>query len=173
MKVTAASNVDAGPQSRSNARPDGPDAIIDYVPCQQKEVAMVRSHRLPSTGFRMRFTGGLGSRALRRPDPRLRPAIEIGWVIDRISAGLAEHRPAADHRQLCKPLPRARETITIGDVGSGVGAAQITVAARVLGLCVAHRSPRTHTPGHSGTLREVMLNESKPTKNWHETPTKF
>src|SRR5262245_51077796 len=37
----------------------------------------------------------------RWPDPRLRPAIEIGWVIDRISAGLAEHRPAADHRQLC------------------------------------------------------------------------
>jgi hypothetical protein len=91
-------------------------------------VGMAYFHRSPPTGFRMRFIRALGSRALRRPNTRGRPPIEIGWVIDRIPAGLAEHRPAADYRQLCKPLPRARETIMIGDVGGSVDAAEKALA---------------------------------------------
>ena len=135
-------------------------------------VAMARSRRSPPTGFPMRFAGGLGSRALRGPNTRRRPTIQIGRVIDRIPAGLAEHRPAADHRQLCKPLPRAREAITIGDVGSCVGAAQVTVAARVRGivLLIVHL---VVTPGHSGTLREVTLNGRGPRKTRTKLPRNF
>src|SRR5262249_10217538 len=53
-----------------------------------------------------------------------RPSVQLARLIDRITARLAEHRPPADHRQLGEPLPRARETISLGDICRGVGAAE-------------------------------------------------
>src|SRR5215471_7412335 len=55
-------------------------------------------------------------RPLRRPDPRFRPPVQFAWLIDRVTARLAEYWPAADDRQFGEPLPRAWEAVVVGDV---------------------------------------------------------
>src|SRR5262245_34618920 len=88
-------------------------------------------------------------RALRGTDARFRPSVQLARLIDRITARLAEHRAAADHRQFGEPLPRARKAIPLGDICRRIGTAKEMPAIPCRFQIALHRGTSSSPPGHA------------------------